>query len=718
MPKNNRKAAAARYSVAPKFAASTLATAITLASGNVLGLNFQFDDVSVDFDSTITYGVQWRMQNPDDKIRFGSKGGSGASDGTMDNLPKLIDNAFVLNGNDGNNSFDKGDMTANRISYLADIDFNFGDFGVFTRFKAYYDQVYDNNDSYMEDDAYAQFNTNTKFGGRYPASQGHYNPKAREYMKSDAKFLDFFIYGTFELGERVIDLRVGRQVISWGESMLSGGGISMAQNHLDTQIRNTPGLEIKEMFLPNGAIFAQFDLTETLNVQAYYQYEWQPSIMDPSGSYNSEMDSIGDGGEFFIFVSGDEEYALGKNVGNPNGADYAPELVKFLPKATYDDPNTTLDDRCVPDSIDGKVKCGYLTPHKLAEYEPSDSGQYGLSFQFVMEDGDELGFYFVNYHDKLPSFILPLESVDKYAPLVNMLLDPASAVIPGREPVFEGPADLGANLTTPQIVLLLNFLGALPEEGGTIKQILDNMGQPEGPGTIDYADPATQAAADLVLQSQGESLNSFVDSLNYRLKYFDDIRLWGMSYSTIVGTANVAGEITYRENAPIMRGDVVRTPDREEVWHMHLNTIMAFEPSFMWDFASLVAEVVAWHIPGRENFSQYDMADVDRSKNRLAVQNTANGSGIGALFMMEYRNVWSGVDLVVPLYASYGLDGAMFFTGYRNHQATVSVGLTAKYLDSMETGISYATNFGEKDDIFQTMTHDRDNLSINFKYGF
>ncbi len=733
MLKNIRKISANIFCINHENVASlVIATAICLSSSGSHGASYEFDNFTIDFDSTITYGVQWRVEERDERISMGSSGAPGQPG--MDNLPDLIDNAFILNGNDGNLNFDKGDITANRLSYLGDLDINFGRYGLFARFKAYYDAVYDANDTAMSDVGYTQYNPNPKFAGNYTAAQGNFNPKARDYMRSDLRFLDFFVYSGFDIGDRYLDLRVGRQVIAWGESLLSGGGIAMAQNHVDTQIRNTPGLEIKEMFLPNGAIFAQLDLTDSLNIQAYYQYEWNKHILDPSSSFFSEMDSIGEGGEIFIFASGEEMVALGKNIGDPTKTGdpdteggYAAQMVPFM-AASATRP-------CLPDPNDTvvKIKCNYLTPYKLYEEDARDSGQYGISFQFVLEDGAEMGFYYANYHEKAPSFFLPLNAVDEYAPMINMLLDPASAVDKTRPKIFEGPADLGSTLTTDQVATMLNFIGSIPAEGGTIEQILNNIGKLPiemgsfldiGDGSLDgfadFSNPGLHVLANETLISDGvtQGIASFVDSINYRIKYFEDTHLWGMSYSTVIGTANFAGEITYRENTPLMRGDVPRTPVREELWNVHLNTLQIFEPNAMWDFATLIAEVVVWHVPGKKNFKLADMIIKENNQDRLAVQNTANGSGVSMLFMMEYRNVFQGVDFVVPIYATYGIDGAMFLNGYRNHQGTISLGLTAKYLDSFEAGIAYANNFGDKDDPFQMMLHDRDTVSFNIKYGF
>jgi hypothetical protein len=104
--------------------------------------------------------------------------------------------------------------------------------------------------------------------------------------------------------------------------------------------------------------------------------------------------------------------------------------------------------------------------------------------------------------------------------------------------------------------------------------------------------------------------------------------------------------------------------------------------------------------------------------DRLAVQNSARGFGYAFLWTLEHKGVTEGLDLTFPIYVNHGVEGAMFTTGFRQGQITTAVGVTAKYLDALEFSVSYMTNFGDKDDLFQTLTHDRDNISLAFKYGF
>ncbi len=630
------------------------------------------DSIAMDWDSTFTYGAQFRVQGPQKDLTSGSSGAGG----TLDNLGTVIDNAFLINGNDGNNNFDVG-IVSNRASILSEADIKWQDYGFFVRGKAWLDPVYANQAT--DNDDYATYNANPIFGdnGGHNAGVHRFNDSTDEYMGMNARFLDAFAYGTFYLGDHTLNLRLGRQVISWGEAMLSGGGLGTSINHVDAQIRNTPGLEIKELFLPNGAFYGQFDVTEKINVEAYYQYEWQPSILDPSGSYFSEFDSIGYGGETFTFLSGTEERIFGKDLTNTScvraDPDCALDILKYLPGSTASDAS---DD----------------SRHKLVSYldheeTPSDNGQFGIATRFLFSGGSELGVYFVNYHEKIPSFLLPLNSMDaKYTQgFIEGLMNVGTGLSP-TDPAyrhFRGAQDLGANMSSQELNSILALISA--------------------------AKVVTAAPTGEVLNPNGAGHNA----LDYTIKYFDDVRLYGLSYSTVVGSTNVAAELTYKANTPMLGASVNRWPEREDYIQLNANILNIFGPSWFADASTLVAEVVTWNVPGRTNNSG-DFNDTDA----LAVQNSATGWGYSFLWSFDYKNVIQGIDIVVPVYVNHGVEGAMFNSGFRNKQVTLSVGVTAKYLAALEVGMAYATYFGSDEDVFQRLTSDRDNISVNLKYGF
>lgn len=770
--------------------------------------SFDFDKFSVEWDTVFTAGVQYRIQNPMKKISRGNNG----LDGSMDDLPGLLDNAFIINSNDGNNNFRKG-FTAQRVSVLTEADFNFGDWGVFTRAKVWYDFRYGQAPK-MNERSWAENNSNPVFGGANgnDTSYGQFGPAARNYSESGSKMLDLFWYGTVTFFDHDFSLRVGRQVISWGEAMLSGGGINMATSHVDAHIRNQPGLEIKELFLPSNAIYLQTSLTDSIELEAFLQLEWQPAFIDPSGTYFSEFDSIGSGGNKFMFLSGTEDRVLGKELklfdmladdyvegqggrartfkdfsnefhGGTDLEDWTPsqaeiDRVNTLSSGrlsfangnqlkTYakdlDDLLTFLPTTC--DQSSGRIaqqRCTGLVPHKVRVDRAKDTGQFGLALKFFLDNGDEAGLYYVNYHEKIPNWVLPIDAIEDMAPVIDLLVNVADRDCYMRgdcdigmntdglnsEGGFGGIADLdGSKLSMKQINALLLFLSALPEDQGTIADITADLvadpwkvlGDNPSP-TMNFIadkianDPLLRAivtsqaqnGADGFLGQFGMGKDTVVRSVNYRLQYAEDVHMLGATYSTILGSANVATEITYRQNTPLMLADIPRTPKRFQLINWHVNMLQVFEPVSLWgrnlwDFSTLVAEVLTWYVPGATAYDKGkgpDSMQKNLETNRLAVQNSPKGVGASVFWSLEYNNVFTGWDLMVPVYANYGVYGAMFNSGYRDGQGTFATGLTFKHTTGLELGLGVTTFFGKTDDIFQILTQDRDNVTAHFKYGF
>jgi hypothetical protein len=76
------------------------------------------------------------------------------------------------------------------------------------------------------------------------------------------------------------------------------GGIAFAQNRVDSGAATAPGVELKEIFLPTGAVYGSFAASESITLEAYWQYEWIPSTLFPTGSFFEMQDFIA--GDRFI----------------------------------------------------------------------------------------------------------------------------------------------------------------------------------------------------------------------------------------------------------------------------------------------------------------------------------------------------------------------------------------------------------------------------------
>ncbi len=330
-------------------------------------LDYNFDKgITVAVDSTITWGAQWRMEDRDPSI----SGRGFVQALQLEPFLPLTDATYseaqtvIINGNDGNNSFDTG-LVSHRLTFLFDVDANWKNYGIFLRGKAFYDQIYQEKNNDLNTKDLPTYNSGTLYGGE--TRLGQYPGRARDAQGSRLEILDAFVYTTWELpGERLLDLRIGRQVINWGESTFYQG-INSIQNRVDAAVANIPGVEIKEIMLPTGAIFAQGDLTSNLTMETYYQYEWIGHDLNGVGSYFATEDQVGPGANAFIIPT----------------------------------PNSSL----VPENIRGNEYHLRGIP-RTSDDDAKDSGQWGVGLHFLTAGNWDLGFFHVQSHDKKPSFVL------------------------------------------------------------------------------------------------------------------------------------------------------------------------------------------------------------------------------------------------------------------------------------------------------------------------
>jgi hypothetical protein len=303
--------------------------------------------ISLDLDTTLTYGAQWRVEDADDALLR-------RPDPAWSFAEQLAflgaeDTVIAQNMDDGNNNFDTG-LVSNRLTVLADIELRYADYGAFFRVRGFYDDVYENQHTDLDETGYRSYNA------RPGTARGDFPDDTQDDHGTDLGFLDAYVYGSFAIGERLLDLRLGRQVINWGEATFFPG-VNGMQNRFDAGAANVPGTEVKQILLPTGAFYGQLDLSDALSVQAYYQYEWKRTRLNGVGSFFSQQDYLGPGAQ---------SYYLG--VLDLFGLD------PFVPRQPTDD--------------------------------ASDQGQWGGALLWSLESGTEFGLYYVRAHNKAPAFEL------------------------------------------------------------------------------------------------------------------------------------------------------------------------------------------------------------------------------------------------------------------------------------------------------------------------
>src|SRR3990167_2735987 len=225
------------------FKVTALAAAIA-ATGAVTPAYALFDyeegEFKVQADTTVSIGAAWRASDRD----YRGVGDFNAGANTLAPIVVPSDNpsrAHHLHGtssqDNSNLLWQKGSTYSEVVKISADVELNYKNFGAFVRGKAYYDNRIVNGDGVTDLPAYYRQDAN---GDPLEPSQS---------QGSGGDILDAFVWGDFDLGDMPLNVRLGRQVISWGESVLFANGINTI-NPIDVNAILTPGSEVKDALIP------------------------------------------------------------------------------------------------------------------------------------------------------------------------------------------------------------------------------------------------------------------------------------------------------------------------------------------------------------------------------------------------------------------------------------------------------------------------------------
>ncbi|MDA7792809.1 DUF1302 domain-containing protein [Glaciecola sp.] len=378
------------------FKKSPIALGIAaLLTGSVFATQaaeFEFGKVTLNIDSTFTIGTAYRVEDRDLSLIGNSNlpdfNWSGYT--AMGNVIYPSADVWAIadgkggystNGDLGNLMHDAGDMFSFQISSSHELDFQYENMGVFMRGLYYKDIVTSASNNQWE----------RPIGG--DSIDLCASKKSREQLCEDLRLLDFFFYADLEVNDMPLTLRIGDQVVSWGESTFIQHGINTT-NPVDVTRARTPGAELKEVFIPVGMVYASLGITDNVSLAGYYQYDWQKSRLPVAGSYFATNDFAGEGGQA-------SNVQLGFS-GNPD------IHLDFLLSEL-----NSLGDMLRAGTPGSALSQAYLAyPTKVAvrgfgddaHTDASDSGQYGLKLSwYVPELNDtEFGFYHMNYHSTRP----------------------------------------------------------------------------------------------------------------------------------------------------------------------------------------------------------------------------------------------------------------------------------------------------------------------------
>jgi hypothetical protein len=421
---------------------------------------FEIGEIKGSFDTTLSVGGLYRLGDPDRQYY-----------GISNSFNGVTGQQRSVNADDGNLNYRQG-MASFLVKANHDLQLDYKKSGLFVR--GYY------------------FNDFVNSAGN--RARTPLNDEAQKIVGEGAELLDAYLYFKSDVGGMPANLRIGQQVLSWGESTFIPNGINSV-NPIDVAKLRTPGSELKEALLPVNMVSASLGLTQNLTLEAFYLLDWKRTRVDPPGTYFSTNDFLAKGGQKVYLGFG-----------------------------------------AIADSAAlGSIRRG-------TDNEPDSEGQYGVNLRFLAEklNNTEFGLFYMNYHSRLPTI---------------SARTPTTAISPALVQATAGslananlaPAMIGAGIPAGTVAVILpNLVGSAL------------LGVPAGslaPSLAPYAAfyPAAQSIAS---GARTIGFLTAAETGNYLVEFPEDIQLVGASFNTNLKGLAFQGELSYRSNQPLQADDV------------------------------------------------------------------------------------------------------------------------------------------------------------------
>jgi hypothetical protein len=639
---------------------------LLVTASSLSAVTFTTGDLGGSFDTTISVGGIYRLDDPDLDLIGTSNGG----------------NANSVNSDDGNLNFEKG-WVSKALKVTSDLEVTYGDhLGFFTRISYLYDDEIEN--------------------GNRP-----HRALSAEALDRAGNRIDYFdLYGVFrfDYGDTPIDVRLGRQVLSLGESTFLPNGNNIV-NPVDLSNLRVPGAELREAFLPVNMLKVSAELTENTSIEAFALLEFRHTEIEPSGTYFSTNDFASRGGDRVMLGFG----AL--NDAGPLGA--------------------------IPRAVDDKA---------------SNYNQWGVALRHLAPglNDTEFGFYIANFHSRLPliNAITPTRaiSVAEIQGTANALaqanLVPAMLAngVPAQAIPSVLPSLLGAALTQvpaaaiPGIPSLAPFAAFYP------------------------------AAQNIAAGARQVGLLNAAATGRYFLEYPEDIMMIGGSFNADLGGLGIAwqGDVSYKSDVPLQIDDVevllatlstlnpafgannqvgnylgqygkiIRGYRRHDVWTAQSSLTKIFGPTLGASSLVVVGEAGGlWADLPPASTLRYEVSGTNTSGDLSAMLGTGSSLpatpesffandfawGYQLLARLEYNNVFAGVNILPTVAYSHNVSGNSPAPLSNYIEGRKSLSLSAEFVweNAWSMDMRYVSFFGGGP---QNLLADRDYFATTLKYSF
>ncbi|KAB2844884.1 MAG: DUF1302 domain-containing protein [Burkholderiales bacterium] len=360
-----------------------LALALAAAGLGVLAVPeaqaFKFDagSVSGSFDSTISLGFRKRLESTNCGLIGNDNGGCVPVSGTLGELvfpndPNSSNPDFnYLQSDDGNLNYKKGDFVSFALKGTHELFLKApGGFSGLVRASWLKDfKADDTQRNALSDDA-------------------------KDLAVNNWTWLDAWIAKDLSFGDRPAKIKLGNQVMSWGEDIFIYGGVNII-NAIDLQRASIPGTQLKEIFKPAPMLSLNANVTDTLSFESYYQWKWNAFTFPATGTFFSTADVLGPSAVHAYVPTSIANYYLYGGRGNDP-----------LAYGTVGDPGGRHGLGVSDLASDSNPAFGVAGVGSVAFREgvrQPKGGQFGAALRYKADAlKTDFGFYYLRYHDKIP----------------------------------------------------------------------------------------------------------------------------------------------------------------------------------------------------------------------------------------------------------------------------------------------------------------------------
>ncbi|MEY3774667.1 MAG: hypothetical protein RLZZ129_1447 [Verrucomicrobiota bacterium] len=432
---------------------------LTAAPVLLPGYTFSSGDVKGSFDTTVSVGALYRLGDPDRDFIGRTNGGTQNS----------------VNTDDGNLNYEKG-WASHLLKVSHDLQLSRENLGLFVRGYYFVDLIANE----------------TKRTGL--------SDQAKDRVDRGRELLDLYASGYFDIGGIPVDVRVGRQVLSLGESTFIPNGINVV-NPVDLSKLRVPGAELKEAFLPVNMLKVSVGVTSKLTLEPYWLLEFRRNELEPAGTYFSTNDFASRGGSTVWLGFGG------------------------IPDRT---------------GVSGTGGLGGIPRDR--DREGNNFSQFGVAARYLADSGTEYGFYLARYHSRSPV----ISARTPTGPISPALVQATATNLANAQLV---PAMVGAGIPPATIAVVL------PQLLGAALTDVPVGSLPAGLAPFAPFYPGAQAIAAGARQI---GLLSAAQTGRYFIEYPEDIGMVGVSFNTDLGATGISwqGEVSYKNDVPLQVDDV------------------------------------------------------------------------------------------------------------------------------------------------------------------